>query len=562
MKKYLSYLIWAAVGILTVLVFARVIFFRIDLTEERRYSLSTNSKTLLKDLQTPVEVTIYLGGEADANIVRLRRAINELIDELNAYSAKKIRYRYADPSAATSEEERYKNYDRLEQKGLQGMTVSRRSRQGSFEQQIIFPWAEVALGSDTMPVCLMQPAQGIDIAENVNHAIEMLEYGFLDAIRILSKPAVDRIAFLEGHDELSELEDYDASDIFSRYFQVDRGMLGSDASVLDSYRAVVIAKPLSAFSESDKYIIDQYIMRGGRVFWLLDAIIFSADNLSKNGFSPVAPLELNLTDMLFRYGVRIEPSVVQDRQCLTMPVNVARHGETPQFEAMPWTYAPLLLTSPHHPITKNGTAVKSDFPSVISQTNDENSIVMMPLLVTSNASRVDRTPTEIDLKNSIRQDPETYFRHRYLPIAVVMEGEFPSVFAHRMPPKGIDSPPQTVERSVPTRMVVAADGDIIRNDVEQQEDGTLGILPLGFDRMTGRTFGNRDFVLNALLYLTDDDGWMQLRNRSLKLRLLNSAAVSGSRHFRIWWNVAAPPLLLLLLGGIYLLFRRKMNKSR
>jgi len=255
------------------------------------------------------------------------------------------------------------------------------------------------MNGDTLPVCLMKPTAMKSGEQSVNAAIEELEYNLIEAINILGKKNFDKIVFLEGHGELSELQTYSIMEQLHKYFQIDRGTLADDASALKDYKAVIIAKPTKPFSESDKFIIDQYIMNGGKVIWLLDAVSYSASELSKSGISPVMPLDLNLNDMLFRYGARLEASVIQDMQCLYMPINVATVGEPPIFEQMPFTYYPLVMTSPENAITKNLMNVKTDFPSFVQQVSLENGIVMDVLLATSNASHVDMAPTNIDIRN-------------------------------------------------------------------------------------------------------------------------------------------------------------------
>ena len=424
-------------------------------------------------------------------------------------------------------------------------------------EQVIFPWAEVCASRDTMAIPLMQPSSKKSGEQAVNEAIEDLEYLFVDAIRILNRKEVRKIAFIEGHGELSEEYTYDASDALSRYFQVDRGVLGMDASVLDDYSAIIIAKPEEQYSESDKFIIDQYIMRGGRVLWLLDGAKMSNDMLSEGGATPLIELDINLQDQLFRYGVRLTSTVVEDMQCAYMPINVSRPGEEPRFEPIPWFYMPLLQGSPYHPITKTLQAVKADFASGIEIVGDTLGVRKEVLLITSNASHVNVAPTEIDVMNAVNVDPSEYFNTRYVPVAVALEGEFESIYKHRMAPKGIVVN-EIISKSLPTRMVVVADGDVIRNDVEQTREGLM-LVPLGYDRVTRQMHGNKDFIVNAMLYLTDDEGLMQLRNRRIDLRLLNRAVVDSQRNMWIWINTLLPIVLLALFGGVFFWQRKKKN---
>lgn len=552
--------LWLLCVVVIFLIFTKTLFFRLDLTEENRYSLSRASKDFVANVCEPLTVLLYLDGDLDANMLRLRRATEDMVRELNMYSSEPLTLEFVNPNNATTEEERYAVYDELEGRGLRGMSVTVRSRDGKMTEQVIFPWVEVCSSCDTMAVCLMQPSAQKTGEEAVNSAIADLEYLFVDAIRVLNRREVVKVAFIEGHGELSEEFTYDASDALSRYFQVDRGVLGVDASVLDDYAAIIIAKPLDKYSESDKFIIDQYIMRGGRVLWLLDGAQMSSDMLSEGGATPLVAMDVNLNDQLFRYGVRLTPTIVEDMQCAYMPINVSRPGEQPRFEPIPWFYTPLLQGSPYHPITKTLQAVKADFASGIEIVGDTVGVRKEVLLISSNASHVDVAPTEIDVMGAINVEPKEYFTTQYVPIAVALEGEFQSIYKHRMIPEGVMAN-GVINQSVPTRMVVVADGDIIRNDVEQHREGLM-LVPLGYDRVTRQTHGNKDFVVNTMLYLTDDEGIMQLRNRRIDLRLLNRAIVESQRNMWVWINTLLPIGMLLVFGVVFWGNRKRKYVNR
>lgn len=549
----ISYLVFLIVVL--VLVFTKTLFFRVDLTAEGRYSLSEASRDLVANMSEPLVVKLYLDGDLDANMLRLRRATEDMVRELNIYSSEQLTIESYNPNSETTDEARYAEYARLEERGLRGMSVTVRERGGKMSEQVIFPWAEVCSSRDTMAICLMQPSSRKSGEAVVNSAIADLEYQFVDAIRILNRKEIRKVAFIEGHGELTEEYTYDASDALSRYFQVDRGVIGTDASILDGYDAIIVAKPMEKYSETDKFIIDQYIMRGGRVLWLLDGAQMSSDMLSKGGATPLIALDVNLQDMLFRYGVRLTPTIVEDMQCAYMPVNIARPGEEPRFEPIPWFYMPLLQGSPYHPITKTLQAVKADFASGIEIVGDTVGVRKEVLLISSNASHVHAAPTEIDVMGAINVEPKDYFTTQYVPIAVAMEGTFESIYKHRMAPTGIQVG-KVIDKSEPTRMVVVADGDIIRNDVEQHQEGLM-LVPLGYDRVTRQTHGNKNFIVNTMLYLTDDEGVMQLRNRRVDLRLLNRAVVESQRNTWLWINTLLPIVLLAIFGGIFLWNRKR-----
>lgn len=528
-------------------------FFRVDLTSEKRFSISDNTKDLMKNLQSPILVKIYLDGDLNSGFLRLKNSLRELLDEFSVYAKNDIEYTFINPSQADSEEERMKNYERLEQRGLTHTTIYERDNEGKMIQKMVFPWAEIVTEKDTFPVNLLKNIAGNSGAENLNISIENLEFELTDAIRILNSKQVQKIAFLEGHGELTEEFVYDISSAFSRYFQVDRGVIGTDASVLNDYKAIVVAKPDSSFNETEKYIIDQYIMNGGRVLWLLDGVQMSMQQLVEQGTSPAISLDVNLSDLLFRYGVRINNALVQDVQCVQMPLNVSA-SSAPQYEAVPWIFSPILLTSPQHPITRNLSQVKADFCSYVDFTGENLSQKASILLATSSASHIVQVPAMIDLNEIVSGFDDHYFNTSFVPVAVALEGVFSSGFQNRMLPKGIENAKPQKGQSVETRMVVIADGDIIKNEIVPTANG-YQVLPVGYDRYSGMQFGNRDFILNALLYLTDDEGWINLRNRTFKLRMLNKKTTLEQKTLIKWTNLLLPIFLLLVFGSVYLSVR-------
>ena len=405
----------------------------------------------------------------------------------------------------------------------------------------------------------MSASNGISGEEAVNAAVEDLEFQIIDAVRVLNRTEVKKVAFIEGHDELSEIEVYDASDALSRYFQIDRGVLGYDANVLDGYSAIIIAKPMTAYSERDKFIIDQYIMRGGRVLWLIDGARMSNDMLSEGGVSPLIKLDVNLNDILFRYGVRVTPTILEDMQCAYIPINMARPGEEARFEPIPWFFTPLLQVSPYHPITKMISPVKADFASGIELVGD-TTVRKEIILATGNASHVHFAPSQVDVSAAVQVEPEEYFNNAYIPVAVSLEGNFTSAFMHRLVPDSLNTS-NIIEKSVNTRMIVVADGDIIRNDIEKY-NSELMLVPLGYDRVTKQTHGNKNFIINSLLYLTDDEGVMNLRNRKVELRLLNRAVVNSNRNLIIAFNTIIPLVIIALFGGVFFIIRKRKYSKK
>lgn len=544
-------LLWLAVPIFVLMnILAARAFVRFDLTSEKRYTLSNNTKKLLADAKRPVEVTVYLDGSLNRGFLHLREAVRTTLTDMSAYAQSGFVYRFVDPSEAPNEQTRQQQYAALVARGMKPTMVYERDNEGKSAQKIIFPWAECVSGKDTVQVALLQNVSGYTAEENLNHSIETLEYGFSDALRILLQNNDQRIVFLEGHGEWGDMALADAMKKLSRYYSIDRGALSTDVHALDPYKVVVVAGPVEKFSESDKYIIDQYIMKGGRVLWLLDGV-----RTDKRYVSVVN--ELNLDDQLFTYGMRVEPVVLLDAQCAMMPINTAAAGEEPQFEPTPWYYAPLLLPSAASVITKHLPLTRSDFASVVSFVGEDESATLRKsvLLASSNRAGVEKVPAPVSMDVVEMSPDDPFFAYSYLPVAVLLEGVFPSVFAHRMTPQELPAS-RVVEQSSPTRMILVADGDVIRNDVQGSGEAAEP-LPLGYDSYSNQQFGNDDFILNAVNYLADDEDWMSLRGREWKIRLLDRQAINAHRVAIQAVNVALPLLLLLLLSGLFWWLRQK-----
>lgn len=552
-KKINFILILAALALIALSYF---FFFRIDLTSDKRYSISTLTKQLMKKTDAPVNVTIYLDGDLNPGFQRLKTATADMLEEMSVYAHKGVHVQFENPSDANSASERDKKYAALEAEGMNPTAIYERDKDGKSIQKIVFPWVKMTYKNKVVTVNLLKNIMGNSGDENLNISIENLEFELTDGIRRLVNTEVSKIAFLEGQGELNEAETYDISKALSHYFQIDRGTLGSDATILNEYKVVIIASPSQPFKESDKYILDQYLMNGGRILWLLNGVRVSKESLSKTGLSPAIELDLNLSDQLFKYGIRINPGLLQDVQCLSIPVNIAPAGAQPQFEPSPWYYAPLLLASYQNPITKNITEVKSEFASPIEVVGDNQNTKASLLLATSDNTHIVPTPTTIDLSDMPKTTDKSYFNTGYLPVAVLVEGKFDSNFQNRMKPKEIVASFPFLAQSIPTKQIFVSNGDIIRNETNGvASDSTT--LPLGMDRYSNQQYGNKEFIQNAVLYLTDEEGWLNLRSRTLKLRLLNKHQVADEK---LKWQLinTAAPLLILILGGVaYQIIRKR-----
>ena len=533
--------IWKGIAIVVALVLINTLVHqfvvRWDMTNDQRYSIAPTTKTLLQSLNAPLRATILLDGELNAGFTRLQRATVELLEEFEAVGNRisDIRYQISAENIP---------------QGIPPTVIHERTHKGQTAQTTVYPFVLLTYKGKTAVVELLRNNRGLSGEENLNHSIENLEFAFVEAIHTLTRDSVEKIAFLEGHGELTEHDVFDLSQTLSRYYQIDRGVLGNETGVLDAYRAVIIADPQKPFSEQDKYILDQYLMQGGRILWVLNGVRFSSDYLSSQGKTPIIPLDLHLNDMLFRYGVRINPALVQDLQCLPMPVDVSSDTQNPNWQPMPWTYAPLLLTSQTSPITRNVMQVSATMASCVDLVGGEDGIRKEILLATSSNSKITGTPTEVDL--SMFNGSESEFRYAFIPVAASLEGVFPSLYAHLLPPEDLILHAPLRKQSETTKQIVVAAGSTIRNEWQQGQP-----LPLGYDRYTQTQFGNRDFMVNAVLYLTDETGWMSLRQKQITLRLLNDQRAREQRVTAQVISIIVPLVVLAVIAIVVIVIRRK-----
>ena len=533
MKVRVGILILVALVLMNVLVHQLVC--RWDMTDDKRYTISYPTKELLRSLDSPLTVTVLLEGELNAGFTRLQKAASELLSEFSIYTTERIESRPLGASLV---------------QGLDPIVIHERTHKGKMAQTTVYPYAIVEYKGKKRLVNLLQNQRGLSGEENLNNSIENLEYSMVEAIRGLAQTKVEKVVFLEGHGELEEHDVYDLTQLLAQYYQVDRGCLGNEAGVLDGYAAVIIADPQLPFSEEDKYILDQYIMQGGRVLWVVNGVKFSSDFLASQGATPIVALDLDINDMLFRYGVRIRHGLVQDLQCLPVPVDVSTNPQQPNWQPMPWTYAPLLLTSQQSPITRNIAQLTAPMASAVELVGGEDGIRKEVLLATSSASKLTAVPAQVNLSMGV--DDEQSYQYAYIPVAVSLEGEFSSLYAHLGAPESIVASAPTRKASVPTRQIVVAAGSAIRNEWQQNQP-----LPLGYDRYTKTQFGNRDFMLNAVLYLTDNEGWLQLRQKEITLRLLNDKRAQTARIQAQVMSMVIPLAILGLLGGVIVLMKKR-----
>lgn len=526
------------------------LYFRIDLTAEKRFTLTPQTRQILKEIDDIVFVKVYLDGELPIGFKRLRNSVKELLDEFREIGGSRIQYQFINPSESENAKERNQFYTSLHEQGMIPTNVEVKDKKGGLSQNIIFPWALISYKGYEMPVKLLKNNQGKSAEENLNHSVESLEYELISTIYNLSVTELQTIAFIEGHRELDEYLVGDITKELLKYYEVFRGNINPDSiQALNNLSLIIIAKPELPFTEKEKAALDQYIMQGGKVLWLIDPVAIDLDSLSYSSSAVALIKDLNIEDQLFKYGARINPNLVMDLQCAFIPVNTALEGQPPRFSPAPWYYSPVLSAPPNHIITRNLSMVKAEFASVIDTVGEDSGIRKSVLLSSSSRSRFVNAPVFVTLETAKRQVNPAAFSKPNLPVAVLLEGVFQSLYTNRPFPLQ-NNALGFLEKSVPTKMIVIGDGDVIRNDVTINR-GVPETLPLGYDRFSRQTFGNKEFIMNAVNYLLDEKGLMELRNRQLSLRLLDREKL---REEKLYWqlvNILLPLLIVSFFGFVF-----------
>jgi len=562
-------LVFAAIIVVNLL--SSNLYTRFDLTSEKRYTLSDATKKMLKNLDDIVFFKVYLEGDFPAGFKRLKRQTKEMLDEFRAYS-KNIEYEFINPSASDNAKDRNDTYQLLIQQGLNPTNLQVKKKSG-MEQQVIFPGMIVSYQGKDTPVELLDSQINVPPEAVLNNSIESLEYKFVNAIHMLTRSFKPKIAFIEGHGELNDRMTYDITQTLKEDYGVDRiridgkinalmkripeDSVNSEYKIEPKYAAIIVAKPDSVFSEKDKFIIDQYIMYGGKVLWLIDPVLTSMDSIQQKESTVAIANNLNLGDLFFKYGVRLNPNLIMDLNALPIPIRTGQIGNQPQIDFFPWYYFPVVTPTSQNPIVRNLNAIKTQFVSSID-TIRADGIKKTVLLKTSPYSRVVNVPAVISMAIVRQQPDESLYRGPGRIISVLAEGSFESEYKNRIPPEIANNKEIGFrEYGESTSMIFVSDGDVIRNQFMIGGANKGEPLPLGYDQFTRETFGNKEFILNAISYLTEGAGLISLRSREIKLRLLDQTKL---RDHRLRWqlfNLILPVVIILILGMILIWYRKR-----
>lgn len=523
-------------------------FLRLDLTGDKRYSISDASRQILKNLDSDIYLEVYLEGDFPSGFQRLQQKIRETLEEFRSYSGNRIQYRFIDPGAAPDAKTRNKVFEQLARSGLQPTNLM--VKEGAEQvQKIIFPGAVIKLKEKDIPIQFLKGNQASSGAERLNQSVEGVEFELANAIKMATQKKVSRIAILSGHGEASDRRIQDFGLTLNQFYDARKVDLRTVADLGDADLAIII-RPAEAFSDFDVFKLDQFLVKGGKLLVLYDGIRAELDSIRPDG-SLAFPYQTNLESFFFHHGIRVNPDLLLDMNCGSIPMVVGYMGDKPETRLVPWRYFPVLNAFGQHPIVRNMDAVYGRFVSTVDTIKTPH-IRKTPLILSSKYSRIVASPVRLSFNEArLNPLPEQY-RKSYLPVAYLLEGSFSSFFQNRM----VADAGKQVGFQVtgkPSKWIVVADGDFARNDTNRKGD----YFPLGYDRFTGATFANKDFLLNAISYLLDDKGVILARNKTIALRPLDRPRIESEKLFWQLLNVAGPVVLVLGFGLFRLYFRNR-----
>ena len=555
---------WLALIVLLVLInlVAGHFHYRLDLTQEKRYTLSPATRTLLSKLDDDVEVDFFLQGDLKAGIRQLSKSSLELLQEFNEYCDGKIRVRTIDPLTTLDDSAKVIFLDSLRKIGIQPKTQVAQSKKGEEQsQRIVIPGAILKYKDKIFPVDLLKGVQvgreGQPEEQLYTNAETLLEYKFGSAIDKIIRKQTPAIGYVLGNGEPLDFRVYNLIQDLRAGYRFGVLRLDSVPLIPPQYDALVIVKPTEKFTDREKLTLDQYVMHGGKLIWAIDQLHAEMDSLRQDHEVIAYDRGLELEDLFFRYGVRVNQDLVEDLQSASLNLVVGMQGDKPQIELLPWPYFPLLNGSLNHPISKNLDPVYSKFANSVD-TVKAPGIEKTVLLQSSDNGRTISTPALISFESMKQASDRQLFNKPHIPVAWLLEGKFNSLFANRIGTAVADSlanyykQPFLPAAQNASGVIVIGDADIVMNEVSRE-----GPLPMGLNKDNNYTFANEDFIQNCVEYLVNPSRILETRSKDYTLRLLDPAKVEEGRSFWQFVNILLPLLLVIAGGYGYQLVRKR-----
>ncbi len=554
MSKTVLTIVKGLLLLILVNILANFIYTRIDLTEDKRYTLTTEAIQATSNIDTPVIIDVLLDGNLPPEFLKLKSEVKEL---LLAFEAKNNNIKFSFVNPLEGAENVNTVVTDLQTLGLTPTQITVENKT-AVSQNIVFPWAMVNYKNTTVKVPLLKNKLGASTEERVNNSVQHLEYAFADAFTKVSITEKKKIAIIKGNGEIGDIHLADFLTSIRDYYNIGAITLDSvqnnpkgTLAKLKDYDLAIIAKPQQAFSEKEKYVLDQYIVNGGKSLWLIDQVHMELDSLfNEKGTAMAVGNNLNLNDFLFNYGVRINPTLVNDMY-FTQIVLASGDGNAAQYNPVPWVYHPMVFSKNNHPINNNIEALKFQFASNIDTISNANKKTI--LLQSSPLSKVDGTPTQISLSLTKNPPKKELYVHGNNPLAVLIEGDFKSAYADRVKPVKLNDFRKKGESN---KMIVISDGDLIKNQLRNGRP-----LELGYDKWTNNFYGNKEFLVNSVNYLLDDTGLINIRNKKVAIPFLDEKKIEEQKTKWQLINIGVPISLVLLFGFIFNHFRKRKYAS-
>ncbi|MBL0013587.1 MAG: gliding motility-associated ABC transporter substrate-binding protein GldG [Flavobacterium sp.] len=528
-------------------------FYRIDLTQDHRYTLSKTSLEILKEVKEPLIIDVFLKGQFPGEFKKLQTETQQILEEFKAYN-KNVTFQFVNP--IENEEERDTIIQSFLERGLTPVNVTVEDK-GKQTQEVVFPWAIATYGGRSTKVPLLKNIMGASTAEKVVSSVQHLEYAFANAFNTIAKAKEKKVAVIKGNGELHDLQMADfikqvRENYFIGTFTLDSVAKKPNESLayLKKYDLAIIAKPTEKFTDEEKLVLDQFVMNGGKTLWLIDQVNIEMDSLYNDSGATLAyPFDLNLNDQFFKYGFRINPTLVKDVMATPIALATGEKGSATQYTQYPWFYSPLVYPAGKNPIVSNVDALKFEFTNGIDVL--KNDVKKTVLLQSSPYSKLVGAPIDINLNMVTERPEQADFKNTgNIPLALLLEGKFTSVYKNRVLP----FPEKTFQASGKNnKMIVVSDGDIIRN----QLDKNYQPLELGYDKWTNKLYGNKEFLMNCVNYLLDDNGLINIRSKEVNLPLLDKEKVYQDYSVIQGITVGLPIVILAIFGFLFTYLRKR-----
>ena len=543
MNKRVRHIFSLAIVLILLNIFNQRLYTRIDLTSDKRYTLASVTKEVINKIDKQLLIKVYLEGDFPSEFKRLQIETRQFLEELSANNSL-IKIQFIRPD---------NQREKLIKVGMipSQLTVK---EDGILSNAIIFPWAEISYRNKTSKVSLLTNGTSQSQEDQLEKAIESLEFSFSNAIYKLQEEKEKKIAVLTGNGELSDIQLYSfLSEVTKKHrlakFTLDSVKTNPEKSLIDlqQFDLAIIAKPTQPFTENEKLVLDQYIINGGKTLWMIENVQADTDSLYNNGSMLAYPRDLNLTDFFFSYGLRVNATLLQDLYAAKIPLATGNIGDKPQFQNLNWFYHPLVSGNPNHAISKNIAPVRLRFANQIDTL--QNSLKKTPLLVSSMLTKKVGTPAIVELKSIAKEPKEEEYSSGFQITGLLTEGLFNSMYTDRVKPFSILN---FRKKSLYNKMVVISDGDIGRNQLQKGKP-----FDLAKDKWTGEQFGNKEFLLNAIDYLLDDNGLIELRNKNIQINLLDKKKAYQEKTYWQFVNIILPLMVLLTFGLVFQYLRKR-----